>query len=205
MKQALLIFVKNLIHGQVKTRLAATVGNDMALTVYQKLLQHTVTITHQLTLNKIVFYSNSLVETDIWKNNVYNKQLQSGIDLGERMQNAFIAAFENGNNRVAIIGSDCFELTSTIILKAFENLKNNDVVIGPAKDGGYYLLAIKKNHPQLFQNINWSTDEVLKQTLSVCNNLNLSVYLLPELTDIDNENDLNKIKDKLFSPKEIQV
>ncbi|OIR01350.1 guanylyl transferase CofC like protein [mine drainage metagenome] len=205
MKQALIIFTKNLIYGQVKTRLAATVGNDMALTVYQRLLQHTAAITHHLPLNKIIFYSNSLVEKDIWNNDVYKKQLQSGIDLGERMQNAFLSAFKEGNSEVAIIGTDCLELTSAIILNAFENLKNNDVVIGPAQDGGYYLLGMKQTHPQLFQNISWSTDEVLKQTLSVCNNLNLSVYLLPQLSDIDNENDLNKVKESLFSDKEIQV
>ena len=192
MKQTLLIFAKNLVYGQVKTRLSATAGNDRALIVYQHLLQHTAAVTHYLPIDKIVFYSTSLEEQDLWNNEVYKKQLQLGNDLGERMQNAFQYAFEQGNMEVAIIGTDCLEITSAIIMNAFASLKNYEVVIGPASDGGYYLLAMKKMHHQLFQQINWSTNEVLKSTLAICNTQNLSVHLLPELSDIDSENDLKK-------------
>jgi rSAM/selenodomain-associated transferase 1 len=192
MKQALIIFAKNLIYGQVKTRLAATIGNDVALTVYRHLLQHTVSVTNYLPVENIVFYSNAIEEQDLWDNEVYKKQIQAGNDLGERMLNAFVYAFERGNKEVAIIGTDCLGLTSAIIMNAFAWLKNYDVVIGPASDGGYYLLAMKQMRHQLFQNIRWSTDEVLKQTLAICNQQNLSVFQLPELSDIDTENDLTE-------------
>lgn len=196
MKSAILIFAKNLNYGQVKTRLAATVGNDVAHSVYKNLLQYTARITHQLPIDKIVFYSNKIEKKDTWDDEVYNKQLQSGNDLGERMHQAFAFAFFERNTQVAIIGTDCFELTSAIIMNAFAQLNNHDVVIGPAKDGGYYLLAIKNLHQELFQNISWSTNEVLNQTLMICKRLNLTVYLLTELSDIDTEEDLNKMNEK---------
>lgn len=190
MKQAIIIFAKNLIYGQVKTRLAATIGNDSALAVYKHLLQHTASIVNNLPVDKIVFYSNFIEENDKWNNEVFEKQLQSGNDLGERMQNAFNYGFEQGNKEIAIIGTDCLELSSAIIMNAFAYLQNHDVVIGPATDGGYYLLAMKQMHHQLFQNIEWSTNEVLKKTLGICAQFSLTVYLLPELSDIDNEHDL---------------
>jgi|CXWL01.1.fsa_nt_gi rSAM/selenodomain-associated transferase 1 len=205
MKQALIIFAKNLIYGQVKTRLAATIGNDMALTVYRHLLQHTVSVTNYLPVEKIVFYSNTIEEQDLWDNEVYKKQVQFGNDLGERMQYAFDYAFERGNKEVAIIGTDCLDLTSAIIMNAFAWLKNYDVVIGPASDGGYYLLAMKQMHQQLFKNIAWSTVEVLKQTLAICNQQNLSVYQLPVLSDIDNENDLTEEQKQVLLLKSGEV
>jgi uncharacterized protein len=201
MKKAVLIFAKNPVYGQVKTRLGATIGNDMALTVYQHLLRHTASITDDVSVEKIVFYSNTIEEQDIWNNKVYNKQKQSGNDLGERMQNAFAYAFHEGNKEVIIIGTDCMELTSAIIMEAFTRLKNNDVVIGPARDGGYYLLALKKIHYQLFHNIHWSTNQVLKQTLAVCKNENLLVSQLQELSDIDNEKDLGETLKQMMQNK----
>lgn len=201
MKQALLIFAKNLIYGGVKTRLAATIGNDMALTVYGHLLQHTASVTQYLPVEKIVFYSNAVEDQDNWGNEVFKKQVQVGNDLGERMQHAFAHAFEQGNKEVAIIGTDCLGLTSTIIMNAFAYLNKHDVVIGPANDGGYYLLAMKKMCPQLFQNIAWSTDEVLNQTLVICHQQNLSVYQLPELSDIDYENDLTEVEKQMLQIK----
>jgi rSAM/selenodomain-associated transferase 1 len=192
MKKALLIFAKNPTYGHVKTRLAATIGNDLALAVYQHLLRHTASITNDLPVEKIVFYSNVIEEQDIWNNEVYKKQVQAGNNLGERMQNAFAYAFQEGNKEALIIGTDCLEITSAIITNAFAGLRNNDVVVGPASDGGYYLLAMKQMHYQLFHNIKWSSNEVLKQTLDICKNESLLVYQLQELSDIDNENDLDE-------------
>jgi len=197
MKQALLIFTKNLIYGKVKTRLAATVGSDKALSVYQQLIQHTVAITHYLPVEKFVFYSDYMEEQDVWNAEVYKKQLQRGSDLGERMCLAFAHAFNAGNERAVIIGTDCMEISSAIIMNAFVYLNQYDIAIGPAKDGGYYLLAMKQLHYQLFKSIGWSTDEVLAQTLAICERLNLSVFLLPELSDIDDEKDLIKLQGHL--------
>ena len=194
MKQAVLIFAKNLIYGEVKTRLAATVGNDVAFSIYKKLLQYTKEITKKIIADKIVFYSNNIEEKDIWKSTIYKKQLQSGNHLGERMQNAFDHAFKNRYEEVLIIGTDCFELTSPIIEMAFSQLKHHDIVIGPATDGGYYLLGMKSLYPLLFENIEWSTNTVFKKTIAACNQLSLTYYVLLELNDVDEEKDLKHVQ-----------
>jgi uncharacterized protein len=198
MNQALLIFAKNLIPGKVKTRLAATIGNDAAMTVYKHLLQHTASVTDQLPVNKMVFYSESVETNDAWCDKKYDKQIQTGDNLGERMQHAFEHAFAKGNKEVAIIGTDCLDISAEIILEAFTHLKNFDVVIGPAKDGGYYLVGMKQLHTTLFMNISWSTSEVLQQTLDICKHENLSVFLLPVLSDIDTASDLNEAQKQFF-------
>ncbi len=190
MKEVLLIFAKNVQYGKVKTRLAATIGNQKALSVYRRLVAHTVSITSKLKIDKIVFYSDSIIDKDEWGNNIYQKKLQSGKDLGERMKNAFKSSFTAGYQKVIIIGTDCFELNEGLINMAFERLNDDDIVLGPAKDGGYYLLGMKKFHPSLFENIEWSSEKVLKQTLTSAMRLNLSVFLLPPLSDIDREADL---------------
>ena len=200
MEQSLLIFAKNLIPGRGKTRLAATIGNEAALSVYKRLLQHTASITKELPVRKTVFYSDFIEASDIWESRNYQKQLQWGNDLGERMKNAFEFSFNQGIKETAVIGTDCFELSDVAIVHAFTFLKIHDIVIGPARDGGYYLLAMKEDHPQLFENIRWSTGEVLEQTLSVCERLNLSVYLLPALVDIDTEDDLRLFESRSSQP-----
>ncbi|OQP60242.1 TIGR04282 family arsenosugar biosynthesis glycosyltransferase [Niastella populi] len=193
MKQALLIFARNLVYGQVKTRLAATIGRQRALAVYELLLEHTVAVTERLPFDKVVFYSEKIDGGDIWNDRSYKKQVQAGNDLGERMRHAFATVFGKGYQKAAIIGTDCFELTTLIITEAFECLDKYDVVIGPAKDGGYYLLGMKKLYPGLFNDIQWSTDQVLKQTLAACEQLQISTHLLPALSDIDHEEDLKNI------------
>ncbi|MDB5279572.1 MAG: glycosyltransferase [Ferruginibacter sp.] len=198
MTQALLIFAKNLIHGKVKSRLAGTIGNDAAMNVYKHLLRHTASITDQLPVHKILFYSDSIETNDAWCDKKYDKQMQSGNDLGERMRHAFENAFAKGNKEVVIIGTDCLDISTDVITQAFSHLKNFDVVIGPAKDGGYYLAGMKQLHAALFININWSTSEVLQQTLDICKHKNLSVYLLPVLSDIDTEKDLSEAQKQFF-------
>ena len=190
MKEVLIIFAKNPEYGKVKTRLAATIGNEQALFIYQKLIEHTIAITKKISADKIVYYSDSIVEKDTWENNIYQKKLQSGNDLEDRMKNAFKSSFTAGYDKVIIIGTDCFELNEEFISIAFEKMNDDDVVLGPAKDGGYYLLGMKKFYPSLFENIEWSSEKVLKQTLTTAMRLNLSVFLLPPLSDIDREPDL---------------
>lgn len=192
-KNALLIFTKNPVYGKVKTRLAATVGNDKALEVYKELIQYTYSATQEIDTHKIVFYDEAIEENDIWKDG-YKKQVQQGDDLGEKMMNAFIYAFNNNCNNVVIIGTDCAELTASIINKAFEQLYNYDVVIGPAADGGYYLLGMKNTHNDLFENIQWSSPTVLLETIQRCKENSLHYFLLKELHDVDKEQDLIYMK-----------
>lgn len=190
MQRALLIFARNLVYGKVKTRLAATVGHDKAFAIYQRLLEHTADITSELPIDKHVFYSDSVEQNDVWKNKQFLKQVQQGGDLGEKMHNAFAKGFHLGYKELVIIGTDCLELKAPIIEEAFRELKTHDVVLGPAKDGGYYLLGLKQLEPRLFQNIEWSTETVLQNTITICQQLGLTYYCLQELNDIDEEKDL---------------
>jgi rSAM/selenodomain-associated transferase 1 len=187
----LMIFIKNPELGKVKTRLAKSIGHEKALNVYHLLLDHTLKITSTIKTDKAVFYSDYINENDIWREGEFKKLLQKGEDLGEKMSNAFIDAFKMGYKRVVIIGSDCFELNEGILNNAFKILEENEVVIGPANDGGYYLLGLQKYHKQFFENKTWSTENVLLETLHDLSNLSLSFKLLPALSDIDEEKDLN--------------
>lgn len=190
---ALIIFVKNLIEGHVKTRLAATLGNDGAMDIYKQLLKNTQNSILNFETDKIVFYSD-FIEEEIWGNNLFQNKIQEGNDLGERMKNAFNSSFTAGYEKIVIIGTDCPGINKSILENAFMALNNLDIVIGPATDGGYYLLGMKKEYPFLFQNIEWSTDKVLQQTIDLCSKNRLSYFLLPELSDIDEEKDLIHFK-----------
>ncbi|MCO5935481.1 TIGR04282 family arsenosugar biosynthesis glycosyltransferase [Mucilaginibacter sp. RB4R14] len=185
----LLIFTRNLIYGKVKTRLAASIGHDHALFVYRLLLEHTAQVTKNIDATRIVYYSGAITDGDAW-NNSYLKTVQQGGDPGERMVKAFDDNLKNGTKKVMIIETDCYELNSGIIADAFSQLDQHDVVIGPALDGGYYLLGIKAFYPELFYNVAWSTALVLKETLTYCDDLSLNYFRLPVLSDIDEEKDL---------------
>jgi len=189
-KSLLIIFYRNPELGKVKTRLAATLGDAKALAIYLYLAAHTRTITENLALDKAVFYSHYVDTEDNWNNDLYQKHIQSGIDLGERMLHAFRNGFKSGYDSICILGTDCYELTSGTIKEAFAKLQSYDAVIGPAKDGGYYLLGMNTLHVEFFKNKLWSSDSVREATIHDFNNLGLKYYELPVLTDIDEERDL---------------
>ncbi len=115
---------------------------------------------------------------------------QSGENLGERMRNAFSEGFDRGYTKIIIIGSDCPAVTQELINEALHKLDRHDAVIGPAADGGYYLIGLRRSAPELFTGIDWSTEQVLKQTIERCTTLHLHYVLLPELRDIDRMEDL---------------
>ena len=186
----LMIFVKNPELGKVKTRLASTLGDEKALEIYLHLLDHSRTISLQAQAEKAVFYSSFIDNNDNWNEDQFHKFVQEADDLGDRMANAFKTAFGLGYRSVVIMGSDCLEMTPEYINQAFEDLENNDVCIGPAKDGGYVLLGMHKLHPQFFLNKTWSTDEVFPKTLQDIQSLKLSYSILPILSDVDYEEDL---------------
>lgn len=190
MKTALIIFVRKPELGKVKTRLAATIGIERALKVYKDLLVHTKSVTQNLPTDKFVFYHNEITKEDIWDNKSFNKILQAEGDLGFKMQEAFTAIFDKGYDKVLILGSDCFQLEEAILKDALHLLDQKDVVIGPANDGGYYLLGMKKMFPRFFKNKTWSSSEVYKETIADFKALNLSWASLPTLIDIDTEEDL---------------
>lgn len=189
-RSALIIFVKNPEKGKVKTRLAKTVGDEKALKVYYELLRITKSVADPLSVNKQVWYSRFVDEDDLWSKGNFEKHLQKGKNLGQRMLYAFQQAFESGHEKVVIIGSDCASLGTEIIEKAFGMLDDQDVVIGPARDGGYYLLGMSELVTEVFENKSWSTSSVLESTVKQIEKMNLSYHLLPTLSDIDTEADL---------------
>lgn len=182
-KNLVLIFTRNPELGKAKTRLAKTVGDETALEIYKFLLNKTKEVTTNLTCDKAVYYSVKIRDNDIWNKENYQKHKQKGEDLGIRMQNAFQNSFNQNYEKVIIIGSDLYDLTPEIIKNAFTKLNTNDVVIGPAEDGGYYLLGMKKLHPAIFENKEWGTSSVRRDTLNDLQKV--TVHLLEELNDID--------------------
>ncbi len=200
-KNAIILFVRKPEYGKVKTRLAADIGEEKALEIYEMLLQHTQSISAKVQAEKFVFYATEICEDDIW--NEYKKFAQHGTNLGGRIEFAFKNIFAEHYENVMIIGSDCFELTNEIIEEAFSLLEKNEVVIGPAKDGGYYLLGMKKMYSTIFQNINWSTHEVFDQTLQKIKSLDLRYGLLPVLRDVDTVQDLPAALMNIFGLKPI--
>ncbi len=189
-KNLLIIFYRNPELGKVKTRLAKTLGDEKALAIYLKLSSHTRAITENLAIDKVIYYSNFVDTEDAWPNTTFQKKLQNGNDLGEKMNNAFVEGFQSRYERVCIIGTDCLELSKDIIQQAFDQLVCYDAVIGPAKDGGYYLLGMKKPMPELFKNKAWSSDTVATDTIQNFKDLSLSYAQLAVLTDVDEEKDL---------------
>lgn len=187
----LLIFTRNPELGKCKTRLAAKVGDEVALDIYNFLLGHTVSITQNLKVDKQVWYSEAIWEDDVWNNDTYKKERQVGKDLGERMNHAFEEGFKSGYKRIIIIGSDMHDLTQNDLEQAFAMLNQHDFVIGPAEDGGYYLLGMTKLRPLVFKDKNWGKETVLKATLT---NLNQENYaLLPTKNDVDHYEDIQHI------------
>ena len=197
---ALAIFCKTPELGLVKTRLAASIGDQKALEIYLDLLKITDGETKPFSSSRHVFLTSALEESlekmrstlqrqDLFTDPKTNFAIQQGEDLGQRMSAAFETLFQN-HRSVVLIGCDLPELTSTLITQAFEALQNNDLVIGPSYDGGYYLIGLNKNTPELFEEISWSTEKVLKQTLERAERLSLKVQLLGQLRDIDTLEDL---------------
>lgn len=190
MDNALIIFVRNLEKGKVKKRLAKSLGDNKTLAVYKYLLEYTKDITVSCKYNLFVFYSHYIHINDVFDDNVFSKHLQEGNDLGEKMMNAFKKVFDLGCKNVCIIGSDCYELKTEILQEAFENLQEKEIVIGPATDGGYYLLGMKKLYPDFFINKDWGTSTVSDDTVEIINKLGLTFTSLPVLNDIDSIDDL---------------
>jgi rSAM/selenodomain-associated transferase 1 len=186
----LIIFVKNPVLGKVKTRLAVEVGNDSALETYKMLLQHTYKVVSNCDASVSVYYADFINDNDLW--NSFDKQLQVQEGLGSRMYHAVKNEFDKNFKKVVIIGSDCLDISSKIIMDAFDVLDENDVVLGPAQDGGYYLLGSKKIIPEVFKNKKWSTESVFIDTIEDINKLKLNHFCLETLYDIDTKADLER-------------
>jgi rSAM/selenodomain-associated transferase 1 len=189
-KEVVLIFQKNEVLGKVKTRLAAGVGEEQALEIYQQLLAKTYLALRDVSVSITSYFSEFIPENPI--HSAENKLVQVGQDLGERMKNAFAENFESGMEKVVLIGTDCPSLEGIHLAQAFEALDQSDLVIGPAQDGGYYLIGMKRRADFLFEGITWSTELVLSQTLALAAEQGLQTSLLPVLEDIDTLEDWDR-------------
>ncbi len=188
-EQALLIFTRNPERGKCKTRLAATVGDDAALNIYTFLLRHTAALCKRLPdTDKFVYYSEYLGDGKLWDPAVFEPRIQEGPDLGARMEHAFRTAFDAGYQRVVLIGSDLYDLETVDLSRAFESLRDSPVVIGPATDGGYYLMGLTGPMPGLFRDKAWGTDTVLRDTVEVLGEIR--PHLLEPRNDVDYYEDI---------------
>jgi len=187
-KSVLLLFTKNPELGKCKTRLAATVGDQKALDIYKQLLDYTRDFSAKLAIPKHIYYAWEITEKDRWSQPNFHKKLQAEGNLGAKMQTAFKESFKAGFEKVIIVGSDCAEINENDVLKAEKLLDENQLVFGPALDGGYYLLGMKKLHSAVFKNKLWGTDSVLDATLNDLKQQ--TVKVLEALNDIDTFEDL---------------
>jgi rSAM/selenodomain-associated transferase 1 len=194
---ALIIFQKKPELGKVKTRLAATIGQAKAMEAYQLLLQHTHEQVSLVQCDVFVYFEKE-IDPGFVRDRRYTAALQSSGDLGHKMKTALKEVFVQGHQKAIIIGSDCPDLDHEVLEEAVDQLSANDLVIGPAKDGGYYLIGMKELHDTLFENMPWSTAEVSLKTFAEANRLGLKTALLPELSDVDVYEDLgDDLKNKL--------
>jgi rSAM/selenodomain-associated transferase 1 len=203
-KDVLMIFVKYPEPGKVKTRLARSIGEDKASRLYRLMAEDTVgrlgvSGSGQHGKNgeyeTIVLYDppEKFWEIKDWLGGGLRYMKQSGENLGERLAGAFDAVFCAGARRVAVVGTDCPGVTHDTVTKALARLGENDVVIGPAADGGYYLIGLSRNAPELFASIDWSTDMVFNQTLENVERLGLSFTTLEVMKDVDELSDLSEL------------
>ena len=186
-KNLLIVFVKNIKLGKVKTRLAKTIGDHGAFEVYSELVKITELATQNIAADKRIYFSDAVVETK-WKNET--KAVQQGENLGQRMKNAFAKGFLDGYERIVLIGSDLPDISSTHIENGFNALQKAEVTFGPAEDGGYYLIGLSELKACVFENKPWSKSHLLEETLMELKQKNINFKLLETLNDIDTFEDL---------------
>ncbi|MHC4532900.1 MAG: TIGR04282 family arsenosugar biosynthesis glycosyltransferase [Planctomycetota bacterium] len=193
----LLLFVKSPIKGQVKTRLAAQTGGDFEVELYKCFVVDIISLVENLGVQfKVCFCpANKRLNFSEWLGEQHCYKPQTGNNLGEKLRNAFDNTFEEGFSNVVAIGSDSPDLPANYLTESFEVLAEHDSVIGPANDGGYYLIGFSKERfiPEVFDNISWSTDCVFEQTVSILKQHGRKVYLLPLWHDVDTIADLKSL------------
>ena len=193
-EDVLMIFAKYPEPGRVKTRLAKTLGDDTAVQLYRLMAADIIRRLKGCRHYKTVIFFDpphraSGIKDWLGTDLCYIKQ--SGQDLGERLSNAFRVVLRSGAGRAVVIGTDCLGITQDTISKTLQYLAEKDVVIGPAEDGGYYLLGLSQYIPELFISIDWSTDKVFHQTIDEVKRLGLSFAILKPLKDLDDSSDLH--------------
>lgn len=188
-KALLIVFVKNIVLGKVKTRLAKSIGDVGAFNVYKQLFNITQTETLKTNIERHIYFSDVVINS-AWPND--KKFVQSGNNIGERMENAFNKGFELGYKKVILIGSDLPDISSKLIQTGIELLNSADCVFGPATDGGYYLIGLNEPNPHIFRDKPWSKPNLMSETETEIYAQDKSIKYLKKLNDIDTIDDLNK-------------
>lgn len=192
-----ILFIREPIRGQVKTRLAAAVGADLAVELYRRFVEDTVSTLNGLSVPTRCYYDGpgGTEALGNWLGGRCHYLRQSGDGLGRKMANAFRDAFADGFAKVVLIGSDLPDLPAALIERAFAELQSHDAVIGPARDGGYYLIGFTTAHflPEVFERISWSTERVFEQTMGILNSRGRKTHVLPRWHDVDTWSDLEDL------------
>ena len=180
----LIIFSKVSIAGKVKTRLEKQLGTDKALEIHNRLFAHTLDLAQKSTIPFLLYLNENPSEPMS-----FSFKIQRGNNLGEKMYSSFKEELTK-TEKICIIGIDCLELSTVDLNLAFQQLINHDVVLGPANDGGYYLIGLKKPYLELFTNISWGSSSVLNDTITRCFENKLAYFLLDPHNDIDRPEDV---------------
>ena len=198
-KNALILFAKSPRLGGVKTRISTSLGKEKALAIYEQLLKLNCDLCSSFNGSKYIFWDQ--IPEGAWSEMRQNFKfvLQLGTDLGKKMENAFSHLFKQGYQKIILIGTDCPYLSMEDLERAFAVLSKQELVLGPAEDGGYYMIGMKSLHPSLFEGISWSTSKVLAQTIHKLETRGVSFELLPTYSDIDTEKDYQRWLDTFTS------
>ena len=193
-KETLIIFTRYPESGKTKTRLIPALGEEGAAQLQKKLTEYTLKEVAQLLVNIRVYFSGGnerLMKS--WLGENYQCYPQTQGDLGEKLIFALQESFTDKIEKIVIIGIDCPDLKAALISQAFQQLSETDLVLGKAEDGGYYLIGLHRCIPELFQGIDWGSDQVLEQTVRIAERMGLTISYLPVLNDIDTPQDLEKV------------
>lgn len=193
---ALIIFARHPLPGRVKTRLTPPLTATEAAELYRCMLLDILARTARLdNVERLLFYEDGPGAASFFRTVTTLPSIpQGGDELGDRMAAAFATAFARGHERIAIIGTDSPDLPLAFVREAFTRLDNGetDAVFGPSEDGGYYLLALKRLHHELFRDIPWSSGGVLRESLAKARAAGISTSLLPQWYDVDMAADLTR-------------
>jgi len=206
----LIIFSRYPAPGSTKTRLIPALGAEGAATLHRKMAERMVQegrlLRDRFNLNLslyLYFTGGSLNQLQTWLGSDLHYQLQSEGSLGDRLKAAledlFSVTSPTTPQPVIIIGTDCPGISTDLLMRSFQALQQSDLVIGPAFDGGYYLIGLKQYHPDLFEGITWSSDRVFSETIAIAQAQGLSWVELERLPDIDRPEDLP------YLPPELQA
>lgn len=201
-RDAVIVFLKAPIAGEVKTRLSPRIAPASAALLYRAMVEDLLARLDRIaSIDLLIHHTPESSRGAIarWLGPHRRLARQRGTDLGARMSNAFRSAFLAGYHRVVIVGSDVPELTGRIVRSGIAALIPHDVALGPAHDGGYYLIGLREPRPGLFREMRWSTRGVRTETVRRIERLGLTRAELPPLEDIDTYASLRRLHDRLRS------